>query len=138
MAERDTYKYHLKQGKKVVHRGIVYHRNWAVASLTLLVRNDTLRSGFTAKSIWDVLEALAVPLTVVLIAGVMAARTQRSSQREELDRELADQQFQITTLQAFLDQMTGRVVSDKLGADGPQAGVRAVARAHTFAVLRRR
>ena len=27
MAERDTYKYHLKQGKKVVHRGITYDLN---------------------------------------------------------------------------------------------------------------
>ena len=24
MAEKDTYKYHLKQGKQVVHRGVTY------------------------------------------------------------------------------------------------------------------
>jgi len=108
----------------------------AVALLAMLVLIGRIQAGFTAKTIWDWMEVLGVPLTVAVIGGLFVLGAQRANRRAEAERELAIEQAREATLRAYLDRMSDLVLSHKLQELLQDSPVRAVADARTLAALR--
>ena len=107
-----------------------------VITLVILVVVDVVPSGFGGTTLWDWMKVLGVPVTVVVIGGVLGFAAQGQSRRAELERELASERAQDSTLREYLDRMSDLILSHKLRdapADGP---VRAVAQARTLGALR--
>jgi uncharacterized protein YjbI with pentapeptide repeats len=94
-----------------------------------------------AKTLWDWMELLLVPL--VLAAGaagftwVQNKRQREAEQRRATtDREIEADRFREAALQAYLDRISGMLLERGLRASAPGAEVRGVARARTLTVLR--
>lgn len=104
--------------------------------VTALVRWDVVEWGFAGKTIWDMLEVLGVPLTVVVIAGLFAVSSQRAAQRADLERELQNERAQEGILQAYLQQMTDLLVAHNLSRARKDSTATAAAHAQTYAALR--
>jgi uncharacterized protein YjbI with pentapeptide repeats len=95
-----------------------------------------------AKTLWDWLQLLIVP---AILVGVTFAwsdlQTKSNNKREDrriaADRTAAEEARRDTTLQGYLDQMSGLMLHEKLLTSKNGDAVRAVARAVTLATLRR-
>jgi uncharacterized protein YjbI with pentapeptide repeats len=84
-----------------------------------------------AKTLWDWLQLLIVPAILIGVTFAWSAeQTSRDNRRTEETR-------QDTTLQTYLDQMSGLMLNKELLASRPDSPVRAVARTVTLGTLRR-
>jgi uncharacterized protein YjbI with pentapeptide repeats len=95
-----------------------------------------------AKTLWDWLQLLIVPAILVAVTFAWSATQTRSDNRREdrritADRAAAEKARQDATLQAYLDQMSGLMLHERLLISKRRDPVRAVARTITLATLRR-
>jgi hypothetical protein len=98
--------------------------------------------GFRGKTLWDWLQLLIVPAILIGVTFAWSATQTRSDNRREdrrieADRVAAEEARRDATLQAYLDQMSGLMLHERLLTSRPGAGVRAVARTVTLTTLRR-
>lgn len=103
--------------------------------LTLLLTGD-LRTGFSGKTLWDWMEVVGVPVTVVLFAGGFGIVAQRASQRAQQESERDIERGRETTLREYLDRISDLILNHDLQKSEENSPVRAVARALTLASLR--
>ena len=87
--------------------------------------------GFRGKTLWDWLQLLIVPTILIAITFAWSATQTRSDNKRE------DRRSQDVTLQAYLDQMSSLMLSEKLLTSKERDPVRAVARTVTLTALRR-
>ena len=95
-----------------------------------------------AKTLWDWLQLLIVPAILIGVTFVWSASQSSSDNRREdrriaADRAAAEEARQDTTLQGYLDQMSGLMLREKLLTSTEDSAVRPVARTVTLAALRR-
>jgi hypothetical protein len=95
-----------------------------------------------AKTLWDWLQLLIVPAILIGVTFVWSATQTRSDNRREdrriaADRAAAEEARRDATLQAYLDQMSGLMLREKLLTSTQDSAVTAVARTVTLAALRR-
>ena len=95
-----------------------------------------------SKTLWDWLQLLIVPAILVAVTFAWSATQTRSDNRREdrriaADRAAAEEARRDATLQAYLDQMSGLMLHERLLTSRPGDGVRAVARTVTLTALRR-
>ena len=100
------------------------------------------RLGFRGKTLWDWLQLLIVPAILVAVTFAWSATQTRSNNKRDdrriaADRAAAEEARQDTTLQVYLDQMSGLMLHEKLLSSKEGDAVRAVARTVTLATLRR-
>ena len=97
--------------------------------------------GFHVRTVWDWLQLLIVPLTLVgigLVWLVFDLRQQEiEGQRAERERQLEEQRAQDAVLQAYLDQMGVLLIEKDLRGSERLSEVRTLARARTLTVLER-
>src|SRR4051812_37509294 len=94
------------------------------------------------KTLWDWLQLLIVPAILVAVTFAWSATQTRSDNKREdrriaADRAAADEARRDATLQAYLDQMSGLMLREKLLTSPQDSAVNAVARTVTLAALRR-
>lgn len=100
-------------------------------------------TGFGApyKTLWDWLELLIIPATL-LLGGYLLSRAEkrrddaRAARDLQEDRELAEQRTQETALQTYLDQMARLMLENSLSST-PTPEAKDVARVWTLTVVRR-
>jgi uncharacterized protein YjbI with pentapeptide repeats len=116
----------------------------AVALWTLYMRVDngtwpawtgfdtyTLKEGqHPAKTLWDLLELLIIPV-VLAVGAYLLNRSERRNEQKISDDRLAE-----AALQNYLDKMTELLLSHGLRESAPDAEVRHVARSRTLSILR--
>ena len=95
-----------------------------------------------AKTLWDWLQLLIVPAILIGVTFAWSATQTRSDNRREdrriaADRAAAEEARQDATLQAYLDQMSGLMLREKLLTSTQDSAASAVARTVTLAALRR-
>jgi uncharacterized protein YjbI with pentapeptide repeats len=95
-----------------------------------------------AKTLWDWLQLLIVPAILIGVTFAWSATQTRSDNKREdrriaADRAAAEQARQDSTLQTYLDQMSGLMLHEKLLSSERGDVVRAVARTITLTALRR-
>jgi len=95
-----------------------------------------------AKTAWDVLQLLIVPVMLVAIALYFnASQASRDRSREDRrirqDRALADDAREDATLDAYIAKMSGLILDRGLVKARPGSAVRQVARTATLATVRR-
>ncbi len=95
-----------------------------------------------AKTLWDWLQLLIVPAILIGVTFVWSSTQSRSDNRREdrriaADRAAAEEARRDGTLQAYLDQMSGLMLREKLLTSPQGSAVGAVARTVTLAALRR-
>jgi uncharacterized protein YjbI with pentapeptide repeats len=95
-----------------------------------------------AKTAWDVLQLLIIPLVVVLIAlyfNASQASRNRSNEdrRAHEDRALAEEAREDATLDAYVAKMSALILDRSLLKAEPGSAVRQVARTTTLATVRR-
>ena len=103
---------------------------------TILVLTGHLETGFGNKTLWQWLEVVGIPLTVVIIAGIFGLAAQRAGRRAEEQRERDADRAREATLRAYLDDMTKLILEHKLQDSEVGSAERAVAHAQTFMALR--
>lgn len=94
------------------------------------------------KTLWDWLQLLIVPAILIGVTFAWSATQTRSDNRREdrriaADRAAAKEARQDTTLQNYLDQMSGLMLNKNLLTSADGDPVRAVARTVTLTTLRR-
>jgi hypothetical protein len=89
------------------------------------------RLGFRGKTLWDWLQLLIVPAILIAVTFAWSATQTRGDNKRE------DRRSQDATLQAYLDQMSGLMLKEKLLDSTEDDPVRVVARTVTLATLRR-
>jgi len=99
-------------------------------------------TGFARKTLWDWLQLLIVPAILIGVTFAWSATQTRSDNKREdrriaADRAAAEKAREDATLQAYLDQMSGLMLHEKLLISNEGDSVRAVARTVTLAALRR-
>jgi uncharacterized protein YjbI with pentapeptide repeats len=99
-------------------------------------------TGFARKTLWDWLQLLIVPAILIGVTFAWSATQTRSDNKREdrriaADRAAAEKAREDATLQAYLDQMSGLMLHEKLLISNEADSVRAVARTVTLAALRR-
>jgi uncharacterized protein YjbI with pentapeptide repeats len=99
-------------------------------------------TGFARKTLWDWLQLLIVPAILIGVTFAWSATQTRSDNKREdrriaADRAAAEKARKDATLQAYLDQMSGLMLHEKLLISNEGDSVRAVARTVTLAALRR-
>lgn len=120
----------------------LHTRSWVWAPWTGFgAFTDPTDNYHRAKTLWDVMELLIVPaalaLAVFLLNKLQKDREQEiAEQRAKTEREIAADRQQQITLETFLDQMAGLLLTEGLRKSRTGAEVRSVARARTLAVLR--
>ncbi len=87
-------------------------------------------TGFQAKTLWDWMELLIIPL----VLGVGVFLLNRSEQRRQA--EIAQQQREEDRQQAYLDQMTALLLKEGLRKSSEEDEVRQMARTRTLTVFR--
>ena len=97
--------------------------------------SDRLPLGGEGKTLWDIGEKFGVPVVVVILAAIFSFGNFKSAQRARIDRELARERASEEALRAYLDRMTGLILTNR-SQDDSDAQVQRVAEAHTLAVLR--
>src|SRR4051812_21422729 len=100
------------------------------------------RLGFRGKTLWDWLQLLIVPAILIAVTFAWSATQTRSDNRREdrriaADRAAAEEARQDTTLQGYLDQMSGLMLDRNLLTSKEGDAVQAVARTVTLTALRR-
>lgn len=95
-----------------------------------------------AKTLWDWLQLLVVPAILIGVTFAWsAAQTRNNNKRDDrriaADRAAAETARQDATLQAYLDQMSGLMLNNKLLISEESDPVRQVARTITLTTLRR-
>src|SRR5216684_370186 len=97
-------------------------------------------TGFRGKTLWDLLNLMAVLLVPLMIGvftlAITIQQNQISQNQHENDQRIADEQQQATTLKAYLDDMTDLMLNHGLGQSKSNEEVRIVARAKTLTALR--
>jgi hypothetical protein len=99
-------------------------------------------TGLTGKTAWDFASLLIVPLALAIIAFFFNKRQKESEleiaeKERELDRKIAQDRVQETTLQNYLDKMTELLLPpNSLRESGEDSEVRSIARSRTLTVLR--
>jgi uncharacterized protein YjbI with pentapeptide repeats len=102
---------------------------------------DSTGAQHSAKTFWDWMELLLVPL-VLAIGGFLFSREERRAEREaadqraEAERGIADSRNRETTLQNYLDKMTELLLEKKLSNPKAPSVVQDIARARTVTTLR--
>lgn len=90
---------------------------------------ETVRAkntGFEAKTLWDWMELLIIPLLLGL-GAVLLNRSERNSarlqaeERSKLEREIATDRQQEAALQAYLDRMADLLLKEKLRKSNRQS-----------------
>ena len=107
-----------------------------VLTATILICTGHLETGFGGKTLWDWLEVVGIPVTIVIIAGVFGFVAQRAGRRTEEQRERDTDRAREATLRAYLDDMTKLILEHKLQDSKEGSTERAVAYAQTFMALR--
>ena len=107
-----------------------------VLTPTILVCTGHLETGFGGKTLWDWLEVVGIPVTVVIIAGWFAVAAQRAGRRAEEQRERDTERAREATLRTYLDRVTNLILEHNLQNSAEGSPQRAVAHAQTFAALR--
>jgi hypothetical protein len=97
--------------------------------------------GFGAKTFWDWLQLIIVPLIlavtgVVLNTTIQRTQREREEKRAETERSIADDRLKEQAWQSYLDKMTELLLKEQLQRSGPDDNVRTVARARTLTTLR--
>ena len=91
-----------------------------------------------AKTLWDWLELLAIPVVLLGAAWWLGNVLRTASRnRTEAEQSIAGHQQQEAALEAYLASMTELLLNGYLRAAGKDADVRKIAQARTLAVLRR-
>lgn len=93
-----------------------------------------------AKTLWDWLQLLIIPVVLAMIALLFNRATTRSDQeiaaaRYEQDKKIALDKQREDLLQAYLDRMSELLLKEKLRSSAEDAEVRNVARVRTITVL---
>lgn len=107
-----------------------------MVSSTLMVRYDYFETGFDGKTLWDWIQVLGVPVSVVVIAGLLSMATQRAGQRADAVREIDTERARQATLRDYLDRMSDLILNHGLQDSAEDSPVRAVAHARTLGALR--
>jgi len=102
----------------------------------ILVSSGVLEAGFTGKTLWDWIEAVGIPVVVVIIAGVFGLVAKRAGQRNEEQREIDIDRAREATLRSYLEVMSNLIIEKKLKDSKKDSPERAVAQAQTFMALR--
>lgn len=109
----------------------------------LFILTETVReenTGFETKTLWDWMELLVIPLTL-LIGGYILNRSerdverQRAEDRANLEREIATDRQREAVLQSYLDRMAELLLKEKLRTTKNKE-VKHIARTWTLTVLR--
>ena len=101
-------------------------------------------AGFKGKTLWDWLQflvqllgALAIPLVVVLASNTLTTQQQQAADAQhKSEQAIAKDQQQEATLKAYLDDMTGLLLNNKLRDSRPDDEVRNVAHIKTLTAVR--
>ncbi len=107
-----------------------------VLILVGLVYSGVLETGFTGKTLWDWIEAVGIPVVVVIIASAFGLVAKRTSQRNEEQREIDVDRAREATLRSYLEAMSNLIIEKKLKNSKKDSPERAVAHAQTFMALR--
>jgi Pentapeptide repeats (8 copies) len=121
---------------------LAYRQQWQWTGLPAPRAEDEGGSGRSAKTLWDWLQLLGIPVALAALAFLLNdAQAQRDQQREE--QRAAQQQKRAvdaereSTLRAYLTQMSELMLNDNLLQSRPGADVRNVARTATLTAVRR-
>jgi len=95
-----------------------------------------------ARTLWDWLELLIVPIVLagtgfVFNRAIQTSERTSSEHRALLERQIAEDGLRETALQSYLDKMSDLLLDRKLRTSAEGDEVRAVARSKTLTVLRR-
>ncbi len=121
---------------------LAYRQQWQWTGLPAPREEDKDGSGRSAKSMWDWLQLLGIPVALAALAFLLNdAQTQRDQRRE--DQRAAQQQKRATdtdretTLRTYLAQMSELILNENLLQSKEDADVRNVARTTTLTAVRR-
>ena len=105
-------------------------------TLAVLILIDKLDTGFSGKTLWDLIEKLGVPVLVVVIGGGLALSAQRAGRRTEDEHERTTERAREATLREYLDRISDLILNHDLICTSGDSSVRAVAQARTLGALR--
>jgi uncharacterized protein YjbI with pentapeptide repeats len=99
-------------------------------------------TGYRGKTLWDWQAILFVPVSIALIASLIALYQAVRQQEIENNRaqsalEIEEQRAQDTALQAYFDQMSNLLLDEHLRTSDADSEVRTLARARTLTILER-
>lgn len=107
-----------------------------VIGLSMFTRDSSISALLPAKSLWDWMELLLIPL--VLAGGVvvwMKSQREAGRQRAGLQRDIAADNQRETAFQDYINRMTELLLKEKLSRFSPEE-VRNTARVRTLSILR--
>ena len=87
-------------------------------------------------SLFNWVEALAVPVVIATISGLFLVAAQRAAHRYDSQREWGLEEDRNNTLRAYLDRISELILEHGLAVSTTDSPVRAVAVAQTYAALR--
>ena len=99
-------------------------------------------TGFSDNKLWEWLNLLILPVTLVLGANLISMQQNRRGLREgeaqhQNDLQIAEDNRQEETLDTYIDQVMQLLLEKNLRASVPGSDIREVARIHTLTALRR-
>jgi uncharacterized protein YjbI with pentapeptide repeats len=130
--------------KKII--SIVKHKWWIVIVAIIVIVifvwlnyvrvncglwNEKDCTGFAGKSIWNVLELVGVPFTLVVIAFILDSRDRKADRENTIDIQRE------TILQNYFDAMTRLILDKNLRNSNPNDEVRQIAQVKTISTLER-
>ena len=83
-------------------------------TLAVLILTDKLDTGFSGKTLWDLIEKLGVPVLVVVIGGGLALSAQRAGRRTEDEHERTTERAREATLREYLDRISDLILNHDL------------------------
>ena len=121
---------------------LAYRQRWQWTGLPAPRAEVEGGSGRSAKTLWDWLQLLGIPVALAALAFLLnEAQTRRDElrddQRAALQRTAASDAERENTLRAYLAQMSDLMLHEDLLQSEPEANVRNVARTATLTVVRR-
>ena len=87
-------------------------------------------------SLFNWVEALAVPVVIATISGLFLVAAQRAAHRSDSQREWGLEEDRNNTLRAYLDRIAELILEHGLAVSATESAVRAGAVARTYAALR--
>ena len=87
-------------------------------------------------SLFNWVEALAVPVVIATISGLFLVAAQRAAHRSDSQREWGLEEDRNNTLRAYLDRIAELILEHGLAVSSTESAVRAGAVARTYAALR--